>query len=307
MSQLDEMKTLVAIADAESLTGASQAMGIALSAVSRRLKDLEHRLGTTLILRSTRSISFTTAGADYLLRSRQILDDIKEAEFSASEGAAVLSGRIRLAAPLTFSTQHLGRLLFDFMTDHPEVDVELDLSDRQVDLIGEGFDLAVRIGQLTDSSLIARRLTSIRHIPCAAPELLDKFGKPERPEDLAKFPILTYRSARNKTVWPFVRPDGTNGHVKANRRMTANNGEIVRMAAERGLGVILEPTFITHEAIASGALVPMFCDHNWSDNAAYAVYAPNRSLPKRVRALIDYLAEAMASDPEWDKVLKVAP
>ncbi len=301
MSQLDEMKTLVAIADAESLTGAARSMNIALSAVSRRLKDLEQRLGTALVLRSTRSIKFTAAGEDYLLRSRQIIEDIWEADLSASEGSTELSGRIRLAAPVTFSTLHLGRILFDFMVLHPELDIELDLSDRRVDLIAEGFDLAIRIGQLTDSRLIAKRLTPIRHIPCAAPELLDTFGWPEQAEDLSKIPTLTYRSTRNKTAWPFIRPDGTKGLVKANGRMAANNGEIVRMAAEKGLGVILEPTFITYQAVAAGTLVPLFADHDWSDNAAYAVYASNRNVPKRVRALMNYFAQTLTTDPEWDR------
>ncbi len=285
MSHLDEMNTLIAIADAESLTGAARSMNIALSAVSRRLKDLEQRLGATLVLRTTRSISFTAAGEDYLMRSRQIIADIREADLSILEGSSVLSGRIRLAAPVTFSTLHLGRILFEFMAEHPELDIELDLNDRQVDLVGEGYDLAIRIGQLADSSLKAKRLTPpIRHIPCASPALLDKFGWPNIPEDMAKMPTLTYRSTRNKTAWPFVRPDGSKGVVKANGRMAVNNGEIVLMAAQEGLGVILEPTFIAYRAITSGALVPLFADHLWSDNAAYAVYAPNRTVPKRVRA-----------------------
>lgn len=301
MSHLDEMNALVAIADAESLTGAARSMNIALSAVSRRLKDLERRLGTTLVLRTTRSISFTAAGEDYLMRSRQIIADIREADLSVLEGSSVLSGRIRLAAPVTFSTLHLGRILFDFMALHPELNIELDLNDRQVDLVGEGYDLAIRIGQLADSSLKAKRLTPIRHFPCAAPSLLDKYGWPNIPEDMAKMPALTYRSTRSKTAWPFVRPDGSKGAVKANGRMAVNNGEMVLMAAEVGLGVILEPTFIAYRSIAAGALVPLFQDHTWSDNAAYAVYAPNRTLPKRVRALIDYIAKTLTTEPSWDR------
>ena len=304
MSQLDEMRTLIAIADAQSLTGASRTMNIALSAVSRRLKDLEQRLGTTLVLRSTRSINFTTAGEEYLLRCRQIIEDIQEADISISQGVDQLIGRIRLAAPLTFSTLHLGQILFDFMAYHPGVNIELDLNDRQVDLIGEGFDLAIRIGRLTDSNLIAKRLTSIRHVPCASPALLKKYGMPARPEDLANMPTLTYKSARTHTTWPFTRPNGTKGVVKTSGRLTVNNGEIVRMAAQNDLGVVLEPTFITHKAIANGTLIPLFVDHIWSDNAAYAVFASNRNLPKRVRALIDFIAEKLTSEPEWDKVIK---
>lgn len=306
LSQLDEMKTLIAIADAQSLTGASRTLNIALSAVSRRLKDLEQRLGTPLVLRSTRSINLTTAGEDYLLSCRQIIEDIEEADISVSQGADQFKGRIRLAAPLTFSTRHLGPILCEFMALHPGVNIDLDLNDRQVDLIGEGFDLAIRIGRLSDSSLIAKRLTTIRHVPCASPGLLEKYGRPARPEDLAKLPSLTYRSTRNNSAWSFTRPDGSKGVVKTTGRMAVNNGDMVCMAAQNGLGVILEPTFITHNAIASGALVPLFTDHKWSDNAAYAVFAPNRNIPKRVRALIDFFAEKLTPEPDWDKAIAFA-
>ncbi|WP_156905468.1 LysR family transcriptional regulator [Maritalea myrionectae] len=301
MSHLDEMRTFVAVTDAQSLTGAAGTLNIALSAVSRRLKELERRLGTTLILRSTRSINLTTAGEDYLWRCRRILDDIQEAESAVSQGAKKLMGRIRMAAPLTFSTQHLGPILLDFMVQHPEVNIDLDLNDRRVDLIGEGFDLTIRIGQLSDSGLIAKRLTTIRRVPCAAPALLAAYGQPEKPEDLAELPILTYRSTRNHLTWPFTRPDGTSGVVKLGSRMAVNNGDMLCMAAEKGLGVVLEPTFITYQAIASGTLVPLFADHEWSDYAAYALFAQNRNIPRRVRSLIDFIAEELSPEPAWDR------
>ncbi|OUS13629.1 hypothetical protein A9Q97_04580, partial [Rhodospirillales bacterium 47_12_T64] len=215
-----------------------------------------------------------------------------------------LVGRIRIAAPLTFSTMHLGPVLSRFMILHPEVMMEAELSDRRVDLIAEGFDLAIRIGRLADSALIAKKLTQVRHCPCVSPKFIEQNGRPNRPENLSAFPGLMYRTSRSKTLWPFVRPDGTKGRVNIAGRFAANNGDILRDAAEAGLGVILEPTFITYPSIMKGTLIPLFADHEWSDNAVYAVYAENRSLPRRVRCLIDFLAQEFSPEPTWDRAIK---
>ncbi|MEH6630948.1 MAG: LysR family transcriptional regulator [Halopseudomonas aestusnigri] len=304
MSRVEQMETFVAIADAESLSGAAQSQGIAVSAVSRRLKALEARLGTTLYLRSTRRISLTEAGTDFLQKSRQIISDIEDAENAMVDGQGDLVGRIRIAAPLTFSTMHLGPVLSRFMALHPEVSMEAELNDRRVDLIAEGFDLAIRVGRLADSTLIAKKITQVHHCPCVSPKFIEQNGWPNRPEELSKFPGLMYRTSRSKTTWPFVRPDGTKGNVNIVGRFAANNGDILRDAAEAGLGVILEPTFITYTSILKGTLIPLFADHEWSDNAVYAVYAENRSLPRRVRTLIDFLAREFSPEPAWDRVIK---
>ncbi len=303
MSRLDEIETFVAIVDAGTLTEASLRTGLALSAVSRRLRDLERRMGTTLIQRSTRRLSLTGEGHDFFLRCKQVLSDLEEAETSVKDTAGRLTGRIRVAAPLTFSLLHLTPILTDFMQEHADVAVELDLSDRQVNLIDEGFDLAIRIGRLADSSMIAKRLTKVRHVPTASPAFLDRVGRPTAPEDLAELPALTYRSRSDGTQWRFVRPDGSKGSVTVKGVLACNNGDVLSAAAEAGLGVAFEPTFICAEAILEGRLLPLFPDHIWSDNAAYAVFPANRSLPRRVRALIDYVAERLSPDPWWDTQL----
>lgn len=303
MSRLDEIESFVAIVDAGTLTGAARRDGLALSAVSRRLKDLEARMGSTLIHRTTRTLALTDEGQDFYRRCKQILSDLEEAETNLKDSRGRITGRIRVAAPLTFSVRHLSPILLDFMTQNPEVHVELDLNDRQVDLIEEGFDLAIRIGRLTDSSMIARRLTRIRHVPAAAPALLDRLGRPETPEDLIHFPALTYRSRSPRTTWDFIRPDGSTGSVEMQSAMTCNNGDILSAAAERGLGVAFEPTFICAPAIMQGRLEPLFTDHDWSDNAAYVVFPENRALPRRVRALVDFLSDQLSSDPWWDRDL----
>ncbi|MEO1406761.1 MAG: LysR family transcriptional regulator, partial [Pseudomonadota bacterium] len=277
MSRLDEIETFVAIVDAGTLTEAAQRAGLALSAVSRRLKDLEARMGSSLIHRTTRKLALTDEGRDFYQRCKQILSDLEEAETNLKDSGGSITGRIRVAAPLTFSVRHLSPILLDFMTLNPEVQVELDVSDRRVDLIEEGFDLAIRIGRLTDSTMIAKRLTRIRHVPTAAPALLDQVGWPATPEDLKRFPALTYRYPGPRTTWDFIRPDGSVGSVELQSTMTCNNGDILSAAAERGLGIAFEPTFICAQAITEGKLVPLFPDHNWSDNAAYVVFPESRA------------------------------
>ncbi|MEP4195800.1 MAG: LysR family transcriptional regulator [Aliishimia sp.] len=303
MARLDEIETFVAIVDAGTLTEASRRSGLALSAVSRRLRDLEARMGTTLIHRSTRNFSVSSEGQDFYLRCKQILSDLQEAETDLRDTKGRITGRIRIAAPLTFSVLHLSPILNEFMTLHPDVEIDLDLNDRQVDLVAEGFDLAIRIGRLTDSSLIAKRLTRIRHFPAVAPSMIERLGQPERPEDLAVFPALTYRSSGPGTEWRFVRPDGRKGSVTVKGTLACNNGDVLRSAAIAGLGVAFEPTFICGPAILEGLLTPLFFDHTWSDNAAYAVFPPGRAQTARVRALIEHIGARLAETPWWDTKL----
>ena len=303
MSRLDEIESFVSIVDAGTLTQAAQHSGLALSAVSRRLKDLEARMGCSLIHRTTRRLALTDEGQDFYRRCKQILSDLNEAETSLKDSRGQITGRIRVAAPLTFSVRHLSPILLEFMALNPEIHVELDLSDRRVDLIEDGFDLAIRIGQLADSSMIAKRLTRIRHLPTAAPALLKSLGRPETPEDLKRFPALTYRFRSPRTLWDFTRPDGTKGSVQVQSAMMCNNGDILCAAAKKGLGVAFEPTFICAEAIADGDLEPLFADHTWSDNAAYVLFPDSPALPRRVRALIDFLTDKFDPDPWWDKDL----
>jgi DNA-binding transcriptional LysR family regulator len=261
-------------------------------------------MGTGLINRSTRKLSLTEDGRDFYLRCSQILADLEEAESSIKDSSGALQGRIRVAAPLTFSILHLNEILTAFMQDHPGVSIELDLNDRRVDVISEGFDLAIRIGRLQDSALIAKRLTKIRHYPVASPNFLERFGRPDQPEALSQYPILTYRSERQSAKWDFERPDGSQGSVSVSGVFQCNNGDALTMAAANGLGVCLEPTFITSRFVADGRLVPLFVDHTWSDNAAFAVFSGNKPLPRRVRSLIDFIAERLAPEPVWDEVFQ---
>lgn len=306
MARLDEIVTFVDIVEAGSLSGASRRSGLALSAVSRRLKELEARLGTTLLQRTTRTQRLTEEGQAFYQRCRQILDDLNAAEALMTDRTGQLTGRIRMTAPASFAVHHLSDVIKDFLQANPEVSIDLDLSDRRIDLLEEGFDLAIRIGSLEDSTLIAKRLTRIRHVPCASPSLLHTFGYPKRPEDLASFPALIYRSRAGRARWRFCRPDGSRGTITPDARLWASNGDMLCKQAVAGLGVILEPTFIAAPYLLDSRLVPLFADHAWSEDAAFAVYPRAEALPHRVRAIIDHVADALTTDPPWDRRLREA-
>ena len=304
MARLDEIVSFVDIVEAGSLSGASRRSGLALSAVSRRLKDLEVRLGTTLLQRTTRTQRLTEEGHAFYQRCRQILDDLDAAEALITDRTGQLTGRIRMTAPASFAVHHLSDVITDFLQANPEISIDLDLSDRRIDLLEEGYDLAIRIGSLEDTTLIAKRLTRIRHIPCASPSLLRTLGHPDRPEDLASFPALTYRSRAGRARWRFRRPDGSHGTITPDARLWASNGDMLCKQAVAGLGVIVEPTFIAAPYLLDGRLLPLFADHAWSEDAAFAVYPRAEVLPHRVRAIIDHLADALTMDPPWDRQLR---
>lgn len=304
MGRLSEITTFVDIAETGSLSAASRRSGLALSAVSRRLKELEARLGATLVQRTTRSLHLTEDGTAFYQRCRRILDDFEAAEAMLQDRAEHLSGRIRMTAPASFAVHHLSDALTSFLRSHPSISIDLDLSDSRVDLLEEGYDFAIRIGVLEDSSLIARKLTRIRHVPCASPGLIDQIGLPQTPEDLAAFPALTYRTRGGRARWRFRRPDGSRGHISPEARLWASNGDILCKQAVAGLGVVVEPTFLSAPFMIEKRLVPILADHAWSEDAAYAVFPNAETQPQRVRTLIDHIADALTMDPPWDRALR---
>jgi len=294
----------VQVVDRGSVTRAAEALGVAPSAVSRRIKELEARLGTQLLQRTTRRMNVTEAGRTFHLRCQRILMDLDEAEAEASDLQASLRGTLRVAAPLTFGAAHLTPILIDFMREHPDVEVDIDFSDRITDLVAEGFELAVRIGALRDSSLIARKIADVSDLVCASPRLIERFGLPRHPDELKDWPALGYTGGSERTnAWQYTAPDGTTGAVPLNIRMRANNGGVLRDAAIADLGVVREPSFIVHKAIEGGALVPILTDYRWSELAIYAVYPQTRHLSARARAFIDYLRKQIGPRPYWEACL----
>jgi DNA-binding transcriptional LysR family regulator len=304
MDRLEEMRTFVKVVEAGSITAAAERLGIAKSAVSRRLVDLEERLSVQLFRRTTRTLNVTETGQGFYERCLRILADVEEAELAVSQQHGALRGRLRVAVPLSFGLGHLAPAMDAFLGAHPDVEFDLDLNDRQVDLLTEGFDLAVRIAELRDSTLIARRLAPVRHVVCASPAFLARHGTPRTAVELADHDCLVYANAPTPGLWEYTDPAGHPGRVQVRARIQANNGDCLRQAAEDGHGVVLGPSFILHQAIERGRLVPILRDHQWPMLHAYAVYPRTRHLSQRVRAFVDFLAERFAGVPYWDRCLE---
>ncbi len=301
MDKFLHMQIFVGIVEAGSISGAADRLGLAKSVVSRRLAELEARLGASLMQRTTRRLNLTDAGRAFYERAVAILADLDEAEAAVSQAHGALKGRLKVALPLSFGLMHLAPMIEEFMTRHPGVHFELDFNDRQIDLMQEGFDLAIRIANLPDSSLIARRLAPIRQAVCASPDYLARHGTPSSAADLAHHVCLAYSNLRDPSLWTFRAPDGHVGSVRVPVRLAASSGEFLVRAAIAGHGLILHPTFYLNDALRAGSLVPVLTDCGWPERSAYAVYPPTRHLSRRVRALIDFLAERLAGEPYWDR------
>lgn len=300
MDRLIHMQTFVRVVEAGSITRAADRMGVVKSVVSRRLADLEAHLGVELFHRTTRRLTPTDTGRSFYERCTRILADVDEAEQAVSREHGALQGRLRVAAPLTFGLRHLTPAITEFMTRHPGVVFELDFNDRQVDLLQEGFDLAVRIARLADSSLIARRIAPIRLVVCASPDYLAGHGMPRQPADLKRHVCLVYANSPEPCLWAYRGPEG-DGTVEVPAHLAANNGDFLAAAAVAGHGLVLEPTFVVYEEIHRGRLVPVLTEYDWSGISAYAVYPPTRHLSSRVRAFVDFLVARFAGVPYWDR------
>ena len=301
MDQLGELIAFNAVVETGSFTAAADRLDANKSAVSRRVSALEKRLGVQLLRRTTRSLNVTETGRSFYERSARILADLEEAESAVAQAHGELRGRLRVALPLTFGVLHMCTPVDRFSRKHPNVQFDLDLSDRRVDLLQEGIDVAVRIGQLEDSSLIARRLFDTRTVVCASPEYLERHGLPRSPRDLASHDCLVYSNLREPGRWRWIDGRGEMQHVDVRVRMSANSGDLLGNAAADGLGVVMQPTFIAHRHVRSGALKPILTDVEWPGPSAWAVYPPTRHLSYRVRAFIDYLADYFAGTPYWDE------
>lgn len=303
MSQLDEIQSFVEIARAGSISAAARQNNIAKSALSRRLQELEARLGVELVRRTTRKLFLTDAGERFLARTTSILAAIQEAESEASEARTELAGPLRIAAPLSFGLKHLQPVISDFMRAHPKVDFDLDFSDRRIDLLEEGFDLAVRIGVLADSSLVARKLCRIDQVVAAAPSFWDQHGVPQSPDDLTDLACLRYSNLPNPALVNFWGPRGSNGSMSVSIKTLANNGDFLSQIAIDGHGFLIEPSFFLFEDIAAGHLQVVLRDYAWSNMNLFAVFPPTRHVSARVRAFIDELVNRFGNSPYWDAAL----
>jgi DNA-binding transcriptional LysR family regulator len=289
MNQLEDMRIFAETVDAQSFTAAADRLGLSKQFVSKRIAALEKRLGARLLVRSTRHLRVTDLGLAYHERAQRILLEVDAAEQMITSQTATPRGVLRLSAPMTFAVLHLGALIPDFMQRHPDVSVELELNDRTVDLIGEGYDMAVRIGTLADSSLIARRVTSVKLLTCASPDYLSRHATPTTPEQLTAHACLIYGHNRHGE-WTY-RVGERIRKVSVSGPMRANNGEMLREAAIAGLGIVNLPDFIVAQALADGRLVEMLEDFRPEGFTVHAVYPQHRQTSLLVRAFSDFLVE----------------
>jgi len=305
MDRLEDLRLFAAVAETRSFTRAAERLNLSKSAASRRVADLEQRLGARLFHRTTRSISLTQVGQGFFERISRILTDLDEAEASVLSEHAAPRGTLKLAAPMSFGFLHLSGAICDFMARWPDVAVDMDVSDRYVDLVEEGYDLAVRIGRLKDSSLIARRICPIRMVVCASPAYLATHGTPATPDDLGGHECLLYTGAQSFDQWSFRTAPGAGDlrPVKVSGRLRANNGDILRAAAVAGQGLAILPSFIVGGDLSAGRLVPLLLDWTDSGSALHAVYPANRHLSPKVRAFVDFLAGRFGPAPYWDAAL----
>jgi DNA-binding transcriptional LysR family regulator len=301
MDKFEDLQAFVAVVEAGSFTAAAERLNSAKSAVSRRVSALEERLGVQLLRRTTRVLNLTETGQSFYDHSARILADLDEAEAAVQHEHGELRGTLRVALPLSFGVRHMCKPIATYTKQHPKLHFDLDLNDRRIDLLEEGMDLALRIGHLKDSSLIARRLFDVRTVVSASPHYIKSHGAPSAPEELADHDCLVYSNLADPDKWQWKDADGKEHVIKVNTVLRASSGDFLANAAAHGLGVVIQPTFLAAEAVRRGNLVPVLTDYEWPVSPAYAVYPPTRHLSYRVRAFIDFLAERFAGTPQWDR------
>jgi len=305
MNPFEELQSFNAVVETGSFTAAADRLDIAKSAISRRVTALEERLGVQLLRRTTRRLNLTDTGRDLYERSTRVLSDLEEIESVALQQHGEVSGMLRVALPLSFGVSQMCAPLAEFSQRHPRIRFDLDLNDRRIDLVQEGVDLAVRIGNLPDSSLVARKLFDVRTVICGSPEYFSEHGTPRTPDDLLNHDCLVYGNLADPAKWVCTDASGKRLRVDVPRTLTATSGDFLCAAAVRGMGITMQPTFIVGKAIARGELVPVLTDYQWPVSPAYAVYPATRHLSSRVRKLIDYLADYFSGDLPWDQDCEV--
>lgn len=289
----------VRVVETGSFARAAERMSLSKPALSRRVARLEDHLGARLLTRTARGAHPTDIGQAYYARAANILAELDAAEEVVADAVTQVAGPIRLTAPITFGARYLGSALAEFARLHPRVELDVSLEDRTVDLVGGGYDLAVRIGKLKDSALIARRLAPIRGVVVASPDYLEARGRPKRPADLAEHDLLFYANVVAGEQWRFRVGDRWEV-VRGQSRFRADNGDLLRKAAAAGLGIVIMPSFIASDSIQSGELEVILRDFPLEEIGLYAVMPPGRAATARVRALVDFLAERFGPEPDWD-------
>lgn len=291
MDRFEAMRALVAVVDAGSFVAASDALAVSKAAVSRHVAELEARLGVRLLHRTTRRLSLTPEGERFVAHSRDVLARVDEAEAEITSKTGEARGLLRIHAPQSFGLLHLAPLWAAFMARHPQVTLDITLSDRMVDLVEEGVDLAIRIARLPDSSLVSRLLTTTRLVLCASPTYLERHGVPRHPVELAQHAVAAYSLFSMGDHWTFDGPEGP-VTVKVAPCLRTNNGDTCRIVALQHLGIVLQPSFMVEDDLQAGTLTELLPGYRAVELGVHAVYPSRRFVAPKVRLLIDFLAEA---------------
>ncbi|MBT6096290.1 MAG: LysR family transcriptional regulator [Rhodospirillaceae bacterium] len=306
MTDLAGIAVFTEVARLGGFTAAAQSLGLSKSTVSKQIARLEDRLDVKLLHRTTRRLSLTEVGQAYFERCRRIIEEAEEAEQAVTHLHAEPRGTLRVNVPMSFGILHVAEVLPAFMAQYPDLSVDLELNDRRVDLVDEGFDMAIRIGKLSDSTLVARRLAPCRIAVVASPDYWTKHGKPAHPEDLKHHRSLIYTLRSRPTEMQFRGPDGLIS-VNGTGRLRANNGNLLLTAAKAGTGVYICPTFFCGPGLKDGSLEEALIDYPPPETTVYAVWPQSRHLSAKVRAFVDFLVDAFGPEPYWDRGLTLPP
>jgi DNA-binding transcriptional LysR family regulator len=297
MDKFLEMQTFSAVVDAGSFVKAAEVLGLSKAAMSRYVGDLETRLGVRLLHRTTRRLSLTEEGEVFYARCSELLAGVDEAEAEISSRSGAANGLLRINAPVTFGILHLAPLWGQFRSKYPQVSLDVTLADRVVDLVDEGYDVAIRIATLPSSTLVSKRLASTRMVLCASPQYLQTHGRPVQPAELAAHAVISYSYWSTKDEWHFAGPQGQVS-VKTQPCIHTNSGDTCRAAALAHQGIILQPSFLVGSDLKIGALVELMPEYRSIELGIYAVYPTRKHLPPKVRALIDFLTENFSHNHE---------
>jgi DNA-binding transcriptional LysR family regulator len=292
MDLFSSMRMYVAVVDGGSLAAAADKLDISRAMVSKQIQKLEEHLGTRLLNRTTRRLSLTETGREFYERSMQIVSDVEEAEQVAGQMNRTPQGVLRVTIPLSYGQHRLATIIGDYTQAYPKVQLDISLSDRKMDLVEDGFDLAVRIGAMPQSDLIARKIGGVRSVVCASPAYVARHGAPQTPDELHRHACLGYTLTGSGADWRFDTPDGPLV-VPISGPIRADNGDIIRLAALSGAGILFQPHFIVGDDLAAGRLVQLLPGWQSAELGVYAVYPSRKHLSAKVRTFVDFLAAAL--------------
>ena len=296
MDTLTRMKAFIEVVDAEGFSAAARKLGKSKALMSKYVRELEDELGTLLLNRTTRQFSLTEAGQLYYHSANDILNRVDDLRDSVREAGTGLKGRLRVSAPRSLTDLEIGLPIVEFAADYPEIVLDVDLDDRMVDLVEDGYDVAIRISRLADSALIARKLADFRLVLCASPAFVKKWGQPERPRDLARFPAISDTNWKGRNNWQFLDEDGKEITITVSAALQVNSPEVAKRAALAGLGLTMVPYFSVESEISSGALISLLDDRFPEGGGIYAVYPHRRHIPAKVRVFVDFMARWFRSN-----------